>query len=102
MLGWIFFFCIMAVIYMFWNKQQQARVLASGVVRKHCDLQGLQLLDDTLTLESYQIKKRGAGWVLMRSYHFEFSSTGDERYSGSVLLAGRRVEQLELDTHRVN
>ncbi len=102
MLGWIFFFCIVVVMYLFWNKQQQARILASNVVRKHCELQGLQLLDDTLTLDGYQLKKRGGGWALMRCYHFEFSSTGDERYSGSILLAGRRVEQFELDTHRMH
>ena len=102
MLGWIFFFCIVAVMYLFWNKQQQARVLASKVVRKHCELQGLQLLDDTLTLDGYQLNKRGAGWALIRCYHFEFSSTGEERYAGSILLAGRRVEQLELDTLRMH
>ncbi|MFC3680906.1 DUF3301 domain-containing protein [Bacterioplanoides pacificum] len=102
MLAWIFFFSLLVVLYLFWNKQQQARGLASAVVRQHCDRQGLQLLDDTLTLDGYQLKKRRAGWLLMRCYRFEFSSTGDERYQGVVVLAGRRVERLELDTHRMH
>ena len=51
MLGWIFFFCIVVVMYLFWNKQQQARILASNVVRKHCELQGLQLLRCLMWLE---------------------------------------------------
>lgn len=103
MLGWIFFFAILAVVYLFWNKQQQARHLASDVVRKHCAMQDLQLLDDTLILDGFSIKKRkGGGWLLLRCYSFEFSSTGDERYRGMIQLAGRRVEQLELDTHRMH
>ena len=101
MLGWIFFFTLVAVLYLFWNKQQQARGLALSVVRKHCELQGLQLLDDTLVLDGYQLKRRSLGWSLLRCYQFEFASTGDERYCGSLLLAGRRVERLELDTHRM-
>lgn len=103
MLAWIFFFALIAVAYLFWNKQQQARLLASKVVRKHCELQDLQLLDDTLLLDGFSVKKRkGGGWLLLRSYRFEFSSTGDERYAGMIQLAGRRVEQLELDTHRMH
>lgn len=101
MLGWIFFFTLVAVLYLFWNKQQQARALALSVVRKHCQLQGLQLLDDTLVLDGYQLKRRSHGWSLLRCYQFEFASTGDERYCGLLLLAGRRVERLELDTLRM-
>lgn len=102
MLGWIFFFSLVAVLYLFWNKQQQARVLALKVVRKHCEQQGLQLLDDTLLLDGLQLRKRGVGWRLIRCYRFDFSSTGDERYAGQIHLAGRRVEQLELDIHRMH
>ncbi|WP_419810294.1 DUF3301 domain-containing protein [Bacterioplanoides sp.] len=101
MLGWIFFFALVAVLYLFWNKQQQARVLALQVVRKHCEQQNLQLLDDTLLLDALRLRKRGAGWRLIRCYRFDFSSTGDERYTGHIHLAGRRVEQLELDAHRI-
>lgn len=93
---------LVALGYVIWAKQQRARQLASQVVRRHCKEQGLQLLDDTLVLDSLTFQRKHWGnWAVSRCYRFEFSSSGVERYAGRLRLSGYRVEQLELDAHRV-
>ena len=113
MLGWIFFFACLALAYIFWNRQQQARLLALHAVRRHCQQEDVQLLDDTLVLERIRIRRipclqlvkgegrsQPGGWRFVRTYRFEFSSTGDERYQGLLTLSGWRVAKLELQAHR--
>ncbi|HIF54400.1 MAG TPA: DUF3301 domain-containing protein, partial [Methylococcaceae bacterium] len=38
------------------------------------------------------------GW---RSYQFEFTSTGEERYHGKVIMLGRQVINIQLDAYRI-
>lgn len=101
MLGWIFFLSLLALLYLFWNRQQQARIKALSAVRRHCAEEDVQLLDDTLQLVSMAVRNGPGGRRLHRTYRFEFSSTGDERYEGQIILAGRSVIGLRLQTHRI-
>lgn len=101
MLGWIFFLSLLALLYLFWNRQQQARFMALNAVRKHCAEEDVQLLDDTLQLSAMAIRNGPGGRRLHRTYQFEFSSTGDERYQGQVTLAGRTLIGLRLQAHRI-
>ncbi|WP_320821200.1 DUF3301 domain-containing protein [Thalassolituus sp.] len=93
---------VFAVFYLGWSRQQRARSLALGRVRRQCEADALQLLDDTLILESMRFKWRKDNTpVLSRCYAFEFTSTGDERYAGYIQLEGYRVTSLQLMPHRV-
>ncbi len=75
---------------------------AVGVAQKHCKALNLQLLDDTVSL--FRLKpgrdKRG-NWALERHFHFEFSSTGDERYTGHIVFHGERLQHIDLQPHRL-
>lgn len=102
MLGWLFFLTLMALLFLFWARQQQAKLTTLKAVRRHCDQEQVQLLDDTLELTSMRVRNGPGGWKLHRNYRFEFSSTGDERYEGKVILAGRRVIGLRLQAHRIH
>ena len=102
MLGWIFFLSLLALLYLFWNRQQQANMQALKAVRRHCQEEAVQLLDDTLELEAMRFRRGPGGWRLHRNYRFEFSSTGDERYEGRVILAGRHITGLRLAAHRIH
>nr|WP_246480376.1 DUF3301 domain-containing protein [Motiliproteus sediminis] len=74
---------------------------ALRATRRHCDELDLQLLDESLVLRSIRLGRDPGGWPrLRRRYSFEFSATGDERYSGETLLLGRRVQRIELPPHR--
>ena len=102
MLGWLFFLTLLALVFIFWMRQQQAKLMTLKAVRRHCQQENLQLLDDTLALTGMRWRNGPGGWKLHRDYHFEFSSTGDERYDGRVILAGRRIIGLQLQAHRIH
>jgi hypothetical protein len=68
--------------------KEQARTAASRTCREH----GLLLMDDTVVLDSVQLKKEqnSRGWRL--SYRFEFAKEGVLHKEGNVLIApGQRA-----------
>jgi hypothetical protein len=73
-------------------KEQMRRATAA-----HCAQLGVQLLDDTVVLCRTRLKRDNRGQVrLLRSYEFEFTSTGERRYTGVATLHGRRITQIQL------
>lgn len=81
-----------------WMELARARELAVVTARKHCELQGLQLLDDTVGLRSLRLRTINGNRGLERSYTFEVSIDGDDRESGRIWMQGRRVTGLSLPT----
>ncbi|MCX2784332.1 DUF3301 domain-containing protein [Microbulbifer thermotolerans] len=78
-------------------KEQVRRVAA-----RYCREQGLQLLDDTVALTRTRLKRDERGQLrLHRSYGFEFTSTGEYRYAGTVVLHGRRITRIQLSPYHV-
>ena len=54
----------------------------------------VQMLDGYVALNGIWLKRDKAGKMqLRRSFLFEFSSTGNERYNGTVLMLGRESSQ---------
>ncbi|MFS1524935.1 DUF3301 domain-containing protein [Microbulbifer sp. 2304DJ12-6] len=79
-------------------KEQVRRAAAT-----HCRQLGVQLLDDTVMLVRTRLKRDRRGQIaLQRHYEFEFTSTGQHRYSGVAVLHGRRIEQLQLSPHHLS
>ena len=37
-----------------------------------------------------------------RVYQFDFTSNGEDRYQGTITLAGRQVLQIKLPPHRID
>ncbi len=75
---------------------------ALKVVKRYCDEQQLQLLDEGLVLSKVRIARSESGMLrLRRQYRFEFSSTGDERYGGTIDVLGTRIQSIKLDPHRM-
>ncbi|MBQ77717.1 MAG: hypothetical protein CL692_03945 [Cellvibrionales bacterium] len=89
LLGWYFF------------SELKVRELTLQAARKHCQLMQVQLLDQSVGL--YRVWfKRGADKRLhwWRNYQFEFTSTGEERYQGFIIVLGNRVESIDLGVHK--
>lgn len=83
-----------------WLAGLRARDAAMDAARRACDAEGVQLLDDTVALESLRPRRDSDGAVaLRRIYHFEFSDTGDNRLHGSVTLVRAEVEAVYLEPH---
>lgn len=84
-----------------WWRGQEVRELALRKARAHCRDLGLQLLDDSVARRNLWVKRDDRGhWRIWRSFHFEFTATGEERYEGRVVTLGRRVESVQLPPHR--
>ena len=80
------------------KSREQAREMASS----YCKQLELQLLDDTVVLSRIRFKKSQPGRIkISRTYQFEFSSMGNERYHGSLELLGNQMVDISLDAHRV-
>ncbi|MBN4055541.1 DUF3301 domain-containing protein, partial [bacterium AH-315-K03] len=82
---------------------QGIKQLALKETKSYCEKMEVQLLDEGVALRGFWLKRDDRGNVrLWRSYLFEFTSTGNERYNGRIILLGRRVESITLDPHRLN
>lgn len=81
-----------------WMKLARARELAVAAARRHCELQGLQLLDETVGLRSIRLRAINGSRRLERGYAFEVSIDGDDREAGRIWMQGRRVTGLSLPT----
>jgi hypothetical protein len=95
-------FLFFVLVWHLWHAQgiKQQALLA---VREYCEQMDVQLLDDGIVLRGFWLKRNPRGQLqIWRSYLFEFSSTGDERYQGRIMLLGSVVESIELQPHRLH
>lgn len=81
-----------------WMKMARAREMAVAAARHHCQLHGLQLLDETVGLRSIRLRMVSGRRAVERGYAFEVSVDGDDREQGRIWMQGRRVTGLTLPT----
>ncbi len=87
-----FILLLIALISWLWFDSLKAREAGIHAVRLACEAEGLQLLDETISLAGMKPARNDRGrFVLRRVYQFEYSDTGDNRRRGSVHLLGGRV-----------
>jgi hypothetical protein len=102
MLNDIILICFLCMACMYWFNAQKAKEIALGTARAHCLSMGVQMLDDYVALNGIWLKRDKLRKIhLRRLFLFEFSSTGDERYNGTLLMLGRRVESIHMDPYRI-
>ena len=86
-----------------WWLGSAVKEVALRVARTHCEALDVQLLDESVVLRGLWLKRDASGVVrVRRSYTFEFTSTGDERYHGGVVILGMSMETVQLEPHRLN
>lgn len=89
--------------YLYWFNGQQAKEIALKAVRAHCLNLEVQMLDEYVALNSIRLRKGRAGKMcLRRTFLFEFSSTGNERYNGVCMMLGKRVESIQMEPYRID
>ncbi len=85
----------------FWLDGLKARERGVAAARAACDSEGLQLLDDTVSLASLRLARDEDGRLVpKREYEFEYSDTGDNRRRGRVLLLGHRAILIDIGLRR--
>ena len=97
LLAWI---ALLVAVYSFWWHSDRVKHHALNQVSLLCRRQNLQLLDQTLVLKGlWPVRDESGALGLRRRYSFEFTSTGETRYQGKILLLGGRLLSLELEPH---
>ena len=98
----IFFILLCSCGALYFINAMRTRELAISFARRRCTELELQLLDQTVSSAKTQIIRAiGGGLHLRRTYTFDFTATGDERYHGSISMLGNRVDSIELQAHRL-
>lgn len=86
---------------MFWSDSLRALEVARNAGKKACTHEGVQFLDDTVTVSALALARDTLGRIaIRRTYRFEFSDTGDNRLEGTLVLLGARVESIEMEPFR--
>jgi len=93
LLAWM---ALLVAVFSFWWQSDRVKNHALTQVAALCRRQNLQLLDQTLVLKGlWPVRDETGALGLRRRYSFEFTSTGETRYQGRVLLLGGRLLSLE-------
>jgi hypothetical protein len=87
---------ILAALMWFWQSTLYVRELALRAAQEICLRQQLQLLDATVTLQRVVLRRSVGRLLLQRTFQFAYSSDGDDRNTGFVIIAGNHVEQVGL------
>lgn len=93
---------LVAALGWFWLASIKARDAAMMACRRACDAEGLQFLDETVSVSSMRPERDDDGVIrLRRVYSFEYSDTGDNRRRGSIVMLGLRVILLNVGLRSV-
>lgn len=92
---------VLACVYLW--KAHGMKELALAACKRYCEQSDVQLLDECVVLKGFWFKRDASGRLRMwRSYWFEFTATGDDRYRGKVVLLGVRIENIQLEAYRLH
>lgn len=76
------------------------RERALAAVIRHCEREGVELLDGNVAFGRYRFARDARGRRrFARVYGFEFTVTGEQRHQGSITLFGAQVGRIELAPH---
>ncbi|MDE2234530.1 MAG: DUF3301 domain-containing protein [Gammaproteobacteria bacterium] len=89
--------CLIGGIW-FWSDSLKARERMTRSCARICEELNLQFLDETVSLASLRLSRTASGRLTWkRTYVFEFSESGSDRWKGRACLSGWRVESVQLD-----
>jgi hypothetical protein len=74
---------------MYWWRISEQKTFAIRNAKEYCKGRNVQLLDQTLVFKGLRLgKTNNKRRKLCRVYEFEFSSNGEDRYQGEIILSG--------------
>ncbi len=94
-LGEVILILLMGVYGIYLFQALRVRELALVAARRACQQEGVQLLDESVSMRRISLSRDGDGrWRIWRQYRFEYSIEGTERQSGHVIMLGNRLQAL--------
>lgn len=89
---------LIVLVAWFWSNSLRAREQALEVGTEACRSSQVQMLDQTVALNSIGLGRSAAGQlVLQRVYSFEFTLDGNRRWEGRVAMKGDEVKAVHLN-----
>jgi membrane protein implicated in regulation of membrane protease activity len=89
---------LLGVLLWLWQASLRAWETAREAGARACRESNVQLLDDTVALDSLWPRRDRTGrWYLERIYLFEFTDTGATRRTGRLIMIGDRVEVVQME-----
>jgi len=83
---------------MYWWRISEQKTFAIRNAKEYCKGRNVQLLDQTLVFKGLRFEKtNNKRRKLCRVYEFEFSSNGEDRYQGEIILKGFNFLRVILD-----
>jgi len=87
--------------FFYWQAAQKVKEIALAATKQYCQQRELQMLDGYIALSSLKFQRNVSGKLeWRRTYRFEFSATGLERYNGEIMMLARKVISIQLEPHR--
>jgi len=94
---------VLGLVAWYWSYSQKLKQLALRASKKRCDEADVQFLDHSVVLHRIGFRKNPAKqWRMIREYRFEFTSTGENRYVGRIVLQGPYVVSSDLEPYSLN
>jgi hypothetical protein len=98
----LLFFLLLGALGWFWADSMLALEAARKYGRKACEELGLQFLDDAVARTRLRVVRNHNGRrVFRRTYHFEFTETGNSRLEGELILLGHRLEEVTMEPYQI-
>ncbi|GLQ96713.1 DUF3301 domain-containing protein [Dyella mobilis] len=94
----LFLLLVLVLLVGLWLRLSRARDRAIQEARSRCQQHGLQLLDETVGLSGWRLRRFGDQRVLERRYSFEVSIDGNDREAGHLWMIGNVLTALVLPT----
>lgn len=87
---------------LYWWQSGLFKGRARHLAMEHCRQLDLQLLDQSMVITGFwPIRNSNGNLVFKRTYQFEFSSTGDRRYRGELILEGMVLKSIDLEAYKI-
>ncbi len=87
---------------LYWWQSGLFKGRARQLATEHCRQLDLQLLDQSMVITGFWPLRSSTGTlVFRRRYQFEFSSTGDRRYHGELILEGMVLKSINLEAYKL-
>lgn len=99
----VFIIAVIATLCAWLWRGQGVHERAVLATRRYCRSQDLEFLDHTVALRKLRLKKdRKDQLCIARTYQFEFTTTGEERYTGTILMMGRKPDSIDVSVHSIH
>ncbi|MDD2723960.1 MAG: DUF3301 domain-containing protein [Methylovulum sp.] len=103
MIDHIFLIALLVLGFLYWYHGQKVKQIAYQATQAYCQSVDVQMLDDYIAGHGLWLKRDKTGKMrLQRTFAFEFSSTGEQRYNGKIIMLGQQVDAIVMEPYRVD